>query len=236
MRLPRISSAVTANFQNTLSVMASETGGRLIVNGNDFSGALAAMQEDFRHFYSLAYTPESKGGRSQRRIEVRVKGSGMRVSYQRGVADRSAIERVADRTLSALFWDHTENPLEATLEVGDQTAAENGAYAVPLRLRIPLFKLAVLNQGDQFSADLRLVVASRDATGTLDPIRQVAVPIRIPNREVLSALGQYYVYNLTSPNGQRQAVLQVNKDPSSLPRAFVAKYLHLLLKAYCSAS
>jgi VWFA-related protein len=217
LRLPRISSALSANFQNTLSLMASETGGRTIFNATDLASDLGRMRGDFDHFYSLGYTPSSKAGRSTHRLEVRVKGPGLRVAHQRGVSTRSPIEKAADRTLSALFWEREENPLAAGIEVGEQILGEDGAYSVPLRLRIPLFKLAVLNQGEQFSADLRLLVASRDAAGAVDPLRQVMVPIRIPNREVLKALGQYFVYNLTLrfPPGERRFAVTIRDEVAS---------------------
>ena len=40
-------------------------------------------------------------------------------------------------------------------------------------------------------------MAVRDETGGTAPVRQVEVPLNIPRKEVLSALGQYYVYTLT---------------------------------------
>lgn len=217
LQLPRISSALSANFQNTLSLMASETGGRTIFNATDLAYDLGRMRSDFDHFYSLGYTPSPKAARSAHRLEVRVKGTGLRVAYQRGVSNRSPIERAADRTLSALFWEREDNPLAAGIEIGEQTLGDDGSYSVPLRLRIPLFKLAVLNQGEEYSADLRLLVASRDAGGAVDPLRQVMVPIRIPNREVLRALGQYFVYKLTPrfPPGERRFAVTIRDEVAS---------------------
>lgn len=227
-QLPRISGTLSANFQNTLSLLAAETGGRAIFDAADFSSALDRLHDDFLHFYSLGYSPAAKGRAGARRLEVRVKGSGYRVSYQRAVASRSQVERAADRTLSGLFWNRDENPLGATIEGGEQTPGEGGAFSVPLRLRIPLFKMAIVNQGEQYSADLRLLVASRDAAGTVDSLRQVAVPIRIPNREVLKAFGQYYVYNLTLllPPGERKVAVTI-RDEVSTTTSYLTKTIEV---------
>ncbi len=46
----------------------------------------------------------------------------------------------------------------------------------------------------------------------------------------------YYAYNLTSTDGRRQAVLEVNADPTSVPKATLLESIRLLAKAYCSAS
>jgi len=69
---------------------------------------------------------------------------------------------------------------------------------VPVRLKIPLFKLAILSQQDKtYVGKLRVLVAVRDEMGNTAPVRQVEVPLNIPRKEVLSAMGQYYIYNLT---------------------------------------
>jgi D-alanyl-D-alanine carboxypeptidase len=44
----------------------------------------------------------------------------------------------------------------------------------------------------------------------------------------------YYVYNFTSTDGQRQAVIEVNADPSSVSKNTLLKSIRLLAKAYCS--
>lgn len=44
----------------------------------------------------------------------------------------------------------------------------------------------------------------------------------------------YYVYNLTSSGGERQAVLEVNADPSSVSKKTLLASIRLLEKAYCS--
>jgi hypothetical protein len=52
-------------------------------------------------------------------------------------------------------------------------------------------------------------VATRDEAGGSSPVRQVEVPLNIPRKEVLNALGQYYVYTLTlkmRPGAQHVAV------------------------------
>ena len=44
----------------------------------------------------------------------------------------------------------------------------------------------------------------------------------------------YYVYDFTSTDGRRQAVLQINIDPSSLSETALSMYIHLIDKAYCA--
>jgi len=56
LQLPGIQLVETSNLQNSLFVLASDTGGRAILNANDLAPSLAHIQEDFASYYSLAYT------------------------------------------------------------------------------------------------------------------------------------------------------------------------------------
>ena len=199
----------TSNLKGSLTALAVDTGGRAMLDANDFLPDLARMQEDFESYYSLGYTPAHNGDGRDHRIEVKLKRPGLKVRYRQTYRDKPVLEKMADRTLAALFHGFEENPLEIQIEIGDPSPAGDGQYSVPVRLRIPLFKLAILNQQETYQGKLRLLVATRDDNGGASPVRQVEVPLNIPRKEVLSALGQYYLYTLTlkmKPGAQHVAV------------------------------
>jgi hypothetical protein len=167
------------------------------------------MREDLTTYYSLGYTPSHSGDGKEHRIVVRVKRSGVRLRYRESYRDKPVMEKAVDRTLAALFYGLEDNPLKIEMEVGDQIPGVGGSVAVPVRLKIPLFKVAVLDGEENYEGSLRLLVATRSADGRMAPVRQFPVPIHIPRKEVLTALGQYYVYTLTlqlAPGEQRVAV------------------------------
>ncbi|HET9210283.1 MAG TPA: VWA domain-containing protein [Thermoanaerobaculia bacterium] len=199
----------TTNLKGSLTALAVDTGGRAMLDANDFLPELARMQEDFESYYSLGYTPAHNGDGRDHKIEVKLKRPGLQVRYRQTYRDKPMLEKMADRTLAALFHGFEENPLEVQIEIGDLSPAGDGQYSVPVRLRIPLFKLAILNQDEIYRGKLRLLVATRDENGGASPVRQVEVPLNIPRKEVLSALGQYYLYTLTlkmKPGAQHVAV------------------------------
>ena len=68
---------------------------------------------------------------------------------------------------------------------------------MPVHLKIPLFKLAILNTGEAYQGKLRLLVATRDAAGGISPVRQVEVPLDIPRKEVLYRPRPVLLYTLT---------------------------------------
>ncbi|HYX25126.1 MAG TPA: VWA domain-containing protein [Thermoanaerobaculia bacterium] len=216
-QFPSIGSALRAGLQESLRTLAEGTGGRAILNANDWRPDLAGLREDFSTFYSLGYTPAHDGDGKEHRIEVRVKRSGIRLRYRESYRDKPALEKAVDRTLAALLYGVEENPLGVSIELGEQTpgpAGAPGVMAVPIRLKIPLHKLAILNREQTYEGSLRLLVATRGADGRSAPVRQVAVPIRIPRKDVLNALGQFYLYTLTLqlPPGTHQVALAVRDE------------------------
>ncbi|MEA2601407.1 MAG: hypothetical protein QOF89_2399 [Acidobacteriota bacterium] len=220
-----IETAKNSSLRNSLTALASGTGGRAIVDVNDFNPDLARMRQDLTTYYSLGYSPSHNGDGREHRIQVKVKRAGVRLRYRESYRDKPAIEKAVDRTLAALFYGIEDNPLKIALDVGDQIPGPNGTVSVPINLKIPLFKVAVLNREDTYEGNLRLLLATRSADGRMTPVRQLPVPIRIPRKEVLTALGQFYVYTLTlqlAPGEQRVAVAvrdEVAATTSYLSRA-----------------
>ncbi len=197
------------NLKSSLTELAVDTGGRAMLDVNDFLPELAKMEEDFESYYSLGYTPAHTGDGKDHKVEVKVKRAGARLRYRQSYRDKPLLEKLADRTLAALFHGIEDNPLNVGIEIGEPAPVEGGEYAVPVRLRIPLFKLAILKREDNYQGKLRLLVATRDEAGGASTVRQIEVPLNIPRKEVLSALGEYYVYTLTlnlKPGAQHVAV------------------------------
>ncbi len=198
-QFPSIGSAMRAGLQESLQTLAEGTGGKAILNANDLRADLAGLREDFVTFYSLGYTPSHNGDGKEHKIEVRAKRPGIRLRYRESYRDKPAMEKAVDHTLAALLYGIEENPLEIVVEVGQQTPGPAGSVTVPISLRIPLRKLAILNQEQTqtYEGALRVLVTTRSADGVTAPVRQVAVPIKIPRKQVLNALGQTYLYTLT---------------------------------------
>jgi VWFA-related protein len=224
LNLPAVTSTESANRQQPLSVLAHETGGRAVFWANDIRADLARMQEDLASYYSLGFNPSHFGDGRDHRLEVRVKRPGVTLRYRQSYRDKPALERTVDRTLSSLFYGYEDNPLDIRLEVGEAQAADGGNWTVPVRLRIPLFKLGLQTQNGVYEGKLRVLVAVRSAGGESTPIRQVQVPIHIPHGQALTALGQLYQYNLTltlKPGEQSLAVAV--RDEATSETSYLAR-------------
>jgi VWFA-related protein len=220
LQLPSIQAVQTANLQSSLTLLASETGGQAILNANDVTPDLRRMKEELGTFYSLGYVPEHSGDGRVHRIEVRLKRPGLQVRHRRSYRDKPALERAVDRTLAAVYHGFEDNPLEVVLKLGEQTPAQGDVdrFLVPITLRIPLFKLGIQPQQDRtYQGRLRLLVSTRDERGGVSPIRQIEVPLHIPEAQILYAMGQFYEYELTLtlPKGEQHVAIAVRDEATA---------------------
>lgn len=224
-----IATAERASLQNTLHALADGTGGRAILDVNDFKPELARMREDFDSYYSLGFTPSHKTAGAEHKLEVRVKHKGAQLRYRESYRDKTPIEKAVDRTLAALLYGIEDNPMKIEMELGEQAAGPGGTITLPVRLRIPLNKVAVLRGDGGYEGNLRVLVATRSTDGRSSAVKQVPVPIRIPHDEVLHALGQSYVYTLTlnlTPGEQKVAIGV--RDDTSANSSFLSRAVTVL--------
>ena len=218
LELQAVTSTLANNLKQPLVFLANETGGRALLDGNDYGADLARMRQELATYYSLGFVPAHQGDGKEHRIEVRLSRPGVRLDYRRNYRDKPPIEQTVDRTLTALMHGFADNPLEVRLESGSGTDVGDGTVAIPLHLHIPLFRLTLVPSGEAFAGKLRLLVVTSRAGGEPSPVRQVEVPVTVPREKVLIAYGQYFLYDLTLrlPPGQQRVAVAVRDELSSL--------------------
>lgn len=152
------------NYQQTLSYLATRTGGRAILNTNDFTAGLETIAAQLESYYSLGFRLDPAEGDVQHRIEVRVHREGKyQIRYRPGFVQRTLATRVADRTAAALLFDLPDNPLEVSVQTGAPRAAGEKRWIVPVSIGVPLAKLALLP--DQGGSVATLTVFYQAASG-----------------------------------------------------------------------
>ena len=196
LQLPSIASIAADNPKQSLVYLAKETGGRAIVDTNDFTRELGRMRENLAAYYVLGYQPAHQGDAKEHRIEVKVKKPGVRLEYRRVYRDKPALEQVFDRTLAALVHGREDNPLAVTVEIGPAQPLANGHFRVDVRLLVPLFKLATITHDDVHEGKLRVMVMAGEPGGATSEPRQIEVPVRVPHLQALTAFGQKYAYDV----------------------------------------
>src|SRR5215210_735938 len=185
------------NLQQSLERIASGTGGLAGVDLIDPRSLFDRMRQDFDSYYSLGYVPVRRRDGKNRRIEVRIRGQqNLQVRTREGRRDQSNRERMTARTLAALMLDPGGNALELAADFVGETKQKD-EYLVDVLVKFPLAKLVLLPKERFHEGKVTLFVGARDSRGRMSPIQEIDVPIRVPNDQLLTALGQTAAYKAT---------------------------------------
>jgi VWFA-related protein len=184
----------TNGLGQSLFMMAAPTGGMATINAIDPGAMLAQMREDMDSYYSLGYTPAHRHSGKIHKVEVKVKRAGLKVRHRESYRERTSAEVMADKVMAALMFGSRENPLEVGLQFGEETPGDKGQSVVMVTVKLPMSKLVLLPQGQFHEGKVTIFLAARDANGRNSPVTEVQVPIRVPNEQLLTAMGQLAGY------------------------------------------
>jgi len=199
---------VDADRQDSLTSLARETGGRFALNGNDFSRDLKEIAADLAGGYSLGFAPAHPGDGKVHAIKVQLNRPGLSASFRQSYRDRSAAERLEGQVEAALIHGFTDNPLAASLKVGNATPAEHGRVQLAVQVRVPFGKLAFLPRDDGRHGRVTIFVGNMDERGGMSAIQRVQLPLRIPEADAKRVLASHLGYDMKlvlGPGRQRIA-------------------------------
>ena len=196
------------NRQETLLMLADDTGGLATINTNNFAGALDAIAKDFGSYYSLGYLPSHSGDGRFHRIEVKVRQKGLKVRHRDGYRDKTLETRISESTLASFMFERQSNPLNVHVEVLDPVR-DKKALLLPIEVRIPIGGLTLLPRDGFHEGKVLVSVAVMDEEDQRSPVDMTPVPIQIPDQDLDVAKTKYYVYSVAlkvRPGRQRIAV------------------------------
>jgi len=167
-----------ANHQDTLSNLATETGGRALFDANDPAPLVAALRSDLETFYSLGFAPPGEPDGRVHRVAVRVGREGLRVRHRSSFTDRPAAERAADRLQASLRFGGGSDPLGIEIETGDVARIDGKTASVPVRIVVPAAKLVFLPGAEGDAAKVEITLVASDAEGRVsgEQRRTLTVP------------------------------------------------------------
>jgi len=165
-----------ANDRDTLTGLASDTGGKAVTDGNQIAPLVEQLVQDFTTSYSLGFSPEGPADGKVHPIEVRVRREGVKVRTPDSFTDRSNVERRGDRLLAALRFGGNQNPLGVQIEVAPVKPAGKGVIELPLRLLIPASQL-VFPPVEAPVARIEVALAVADDRGRTAPVERRTLTI-----------------------------------------------------------
>lgn len=145
-----------------IELIARETGGRTLVNQNDFASELRKIARESQTYYSLAYQPPAAGEGREHRIEVKLKDDSLVARYRQGYLEKDKTQWLTERIEGALNLGLADNPLEIRLGAGEVAAGtEPATYRMPLLVMVPAERLAFLPGADGSAAEVVVRVLAR---------------------------------------------------------------------------
>ena len=166
------------NMQGPIRMMAEETGGIAAINTNDWKSSLDQVAADFSNFYSLGYRAARGATDRPHKIDVEVKGKGLHVRFRQSFVEKSVETRTAEAVVSSLSYPRTDNPLQASLSVGQAKPYDRENYSLPVRISLPIGKLGMVPSGDQYEGQffVYFVVQGRGREPVRPPGPEAAAP------------------------------------------------------------
>ncbi|HVT19068.1 MAG TPA: VWA domain-containing protein [Thermoanaerobaculia bacterium] len=203
--------AGTESFDRDQSMrdIAGQTGGRAALNPAEPRGLLERMRRDLATYYSLGYTPPHPHDGKTHLIEVRTRDRSLTVRHRRAYHDLPAAERTRNRTVSALLFGVTENPLGVGLELGRESRDAKGQMQVELTVTVPISNLALVPRDGFHVGSLVIYIGARDGAGRTSQLTRVNLPVRIPNQQLLTVLNQNAAFSTTLQVRDETTILAV---------------------------
>ena len=197
------------NLQSMLSLMAEETGGEAILNKNDVLGALKNIEKDYTSYYSIGYRSLRSGLDRPHKVEVKLKKKGLTVRARRSYLEKGIETKVREAVTSALFFARDDNPLAVGLEVGKPAPADRENFAVPVIIRIPYSRLAMLPEGSRVRGRVVFYFVVVDSDGKQSELTTQSVPIDIDAKRFDGLARKDFIYDvklIMIPGGQKLSI------------------------------
>lgn len=198
------------NYQEPLQRIAAETGGSAFVNGGDFGAGFDRFARELDSYYLLGYPLPVRGLKPLHTVEVRlVNRPGCHLSYRQRFVERSLPALVEDRVLAALSFDPTENPLGISASMGNAKEGASKTWDLPVRILVPIGKLALLPEGDEMVGRVTAYYVTRGADDRQSAVHQADHRVAVPRGEYGSARGKSWPITATlvvKPGSYRIAV------------------------------
>ena len=169
--------------------------------------------------------PDHAGDGRFYKLEVKVRGKGLRARHREGYRDQDVTTRMTDGTRAALLHVYEQNPLAVSLAFGQEETRGQDRFVVPIQVRIPVGKLVLLPMADgSYVARVRVYVAAMDEQGDLSEVQEMPLAIKIPGGVIEAARGEQWLYNhkLLMRRGRQKVALGV-RDELGAEESFLSR-------------
>src|SRR5665213_2671508 len=195
--------------QETLSTLASDTGGKTLLDSNDLTLGIRQAQEDIRSYYIIGYysTNAATDGK-YRRVQIKLASNTQaKLDYRKGY--------YAGKTFAKFTSADKERQLEEALTLGDPVSelplalevdyfrVAKDRYFIPISVKLPGSSIGYSKKGTNETNSLDFIGQVRDSTGHLvGGVRdQITVKLNEANAAQIDRRYMQYDSGLTLASG-----------------------------------
>jgi VWFA-related protein len=222
--------------QDTLEMLAADTGGKALFDSNDLALGIQRAQQDIQSYYILGYysSDERRDGQ-YRRVEVKLAPAVQarlraRLDYRRGY--------FAEKDFAAFTSYDKEKQLEEALLAGDpvtqlRLALEvnwfrlgRSQYFVPVAVKIPGSAIPLKRQGGAETTTFDFVGQVKDARGAVAATLRDGIKIQLRDEKAgqLGSRSLIYDTGFTLPPGAYSMRIVVRENLTGKLGSFDAKF------------
>jgi VWFA-related protein len=133
---------------NALTMLASETGGRVAEGSNDVGLVFDDILEDTSCFYRVGFTLPARHDGDVKRIQVLVRGGwGFRVRHRQTIVDRTEEDQEVDRVRAAFLDPERSRGIAVHAAAAPLLDHDRGSR-VRIQIEVPVGELLALRSGD----------------------------------------------------------------------------------------
>ena len=175
--------------------VADRTGGLTAWGTTNVAGLLPRIEDDVTDYYSLAYRTRTTKQDRTRDVVVKAKDRELVVRSRRQFVEKSDTSRMRERVLATLFGV-TEPPTFAIAAQAKRQSATRGRKTVPVKVRIPIKSLTLLEQSGHHVGRFSVFVATGAPLGDTSEITHRIQPVQIAAKDLDRARSSYYTYSI----------------------------------------
>ena len=195
--------------QETLSTLASDTGGKALLDSNDLTLGIRQAQEDIRSYYIIGYYPTNMATDGKyRRVQIKLAGNiQAKLEYRKGY--------YAGKTFAKFTSADKERQLEEALTLGDPVSelplalevdyfrVAKDRYFIPISVKLPGSSIGYSKKGTNQTNSLDFIGQVRDSNGRLvGGVRdQITVKLNEANAAQIDRRYMQYDSGLTLASG-----------------------------------
>ena len=232
--------AATSNFQGqqeTLYTLASDTGGKALLDNNDLSVGIVQAQKDIGSYYIIGYysSNEALDGRF-RRIKISVTDSAVaakiaKLDYRQGYYAGKVFKKFNDsdkelQLSQALSLGDPVTDLDLALEI-DYFRLAKDRYFVPLAVKIPGTEIELARHGGAESTRLDFIGQVKDPKGAVvaNVRDNIQVKLKGETAQQLAKTTLEYDTGFTLPPGTYTAKFLTRENETGKMGTFEIKFV-----------